>query len=433
VAVEVTCVRAAHQSNWGSPQRMRILLLTTHFPPELTGNAPLLAELCDDLAARGHAVEVLAGPAEHNVTDLSARYRRLGICRERIGAVPVTRINGLPIRGAWPRRLMVLAWFPFAALWVGLAGTRCDIILCPSPPLWLGLTARLLGWARRIPYVYVVQDLWPDAPIRLGLVTNRAVVRILRAIEQVVYRGASRIITIMPAMTRRLSELGVPREKMEEIPNWVDVGFFATPAAPAEPSFRTRLGLEPDDVLVLYSGNMGRSHPLTLVVQAAARLRERENLKFALIGAGAGLAPAKAEAEAAHLSSIRFLPFQPRAALPDVLAGAGIAVVTQLSGMGAFSLPSRMYMFMAAGLPIIGSFDADSGAAELLASAQCGIQVNPNEPDWLAAAIARLADDLGLRRRLGEAGREYVLRCCDRRMAGTSYERVLLAAREREA
>jgi colanic acid biosynthesis glycosyl transferase WcaI len=220
---------------------------------------------------------------------------------------------------------------------------------------------------------------------------------------------------------------------MEEIPNWVDVGFFATPAAPAEPSFRTRLGLEPDDVLVLYSGNMGRSHPLTLVVQAAARLRERENLKFALIGAGAGLAPAKAEAEAAHLSSIRFLPFQPRAALPDVLAGAGIAVVTQLSGMGAFSLPSRMYMFMAAGLPIIGSFDADSGAAELLASAQCGIQVNPNEPDWLAAAIARLADDLGLRRRLGEAGREYVLRCCDRRMAGTSYERVLLAAREREA
>jgi len=407
---------------------MRILLLATHFAPELTGNAPLLGELCADLAARGHQTHVLAGPAEQNVLDLPPWHRRLGICREHIEGIPVVRVNGLPLGPAWPRRLMMLVWFPLVAFWVGLLMPSCDVILCPSPPMWLGLAAHLLGRIRRVPYVYVVQDLWPDAPIRLGLVRSRLMLWLLRRIEQLVYRGASRIVVITAIMERRLVELGVRAEKIDQIPNWVDLSFFATPAGPCPRRWREGLSIRPEDVLVLYSGNMGRSHPVQVVVEAASRLTYRPEIRFVLVGAGAALEPARAAARRARLDNVCFLPFQPRATLPAMLASADIAVVTQLAGMGAFSLPSRIYMFLAAGLPLVGSLDRDSGAAELLAEAGCGIRVDPDDPAALADAIARLASDQELRRQLGESGRRYAACYCGRQGATRRYEETLLRA-----
>ena len=408
---------------------MRVLLLTTHFLPELTGNAPLLGELCEDLTARGHEVKVLAGPAQHNVGELGPQYRRWGLCRERLAGVPVVRVNGLRFRwNRWVERLFLLVWFPCAAFWVGLGVGKCEVILCPSPPLWLGLTARALAFLRRVPYVYVVQDLWPDAPILLGLVRQKPIVGVLRWIEQLVYRGARRIVAISDPMRRRLLELGVADEKIDEIPNWIDVDFFATPGTKAG-SLRTALGVGEREVVVLYSGNMGRSHPVDLVVKAAALLRERKDLHYALVGAGAGLAPARELAEQEQLETVHFLPFQPRAQLPAALAGADIAVVPLLRGMGAFSLPSRMYMFMAAGLPVIGCFDASSGAAELLREAGCGLHVEPNDPAALADAVRTLADDPDLRHRLGEAGRAYVNAHGRRQTATQQYDECLRKTR----
>jgi colanic acid biosynthesis glycosyl transferase WcaI len=404
---------------------MRILLLTTHFLPELTGNAPLLGELCEDLVARGHQVRVLAGPAEHNVAELDQRYLRFGLCREQLAGVPVVRVNGLPFRGSrWAHRLFVLVWFPVIAFAVGLVMGKADVILCPSPPMWLGVTARLLGTVRRAPYVYVVQDLWPDAPILLGLVRSKPVICLLRWLEQRVYRGARRVVTITEAMAQRLLQLRVPPEKLDLVQNWIDVGFFAAERS-AEGPLRVATGAGAGDVVVLYSGNMGRSHPVDLVVGAARLLRHRKGMRFALIGAGAGLAPAQEMARNAQLESVRFLPFQPRASLPLLLADADIAVVTLRGGMGAFSLPSRMYMFMAAALPIVGAFDADSGAAALLQASGCGLLVPPDDAAALAAGLARLADEPALREQLGRAGRDYVERHCRREMATARYEETL--------
>jgi colanic acid biosynthesis glycosyl transferase WcaI len=407
---------------------MRILLLTTHFPPELTGNAPLLGELCEDLVAYGHQVKVLAGPAEHNVGELDRRYRRPGLCRERLAGAPVVRVNGLPFGGSrWAHRLFVLVWFPIIASVAGLFMGKADVILCPSPPMWLGITARLLAMVRRVPYVYVVQDLWPDAPILLGLVRSKPVICVLRWLEQRVYRGARRVVTITEAMARRLVELRVPPTKIDTIQNWIDVDFFAAERS-ADGPLRTEIGAGAADVVVLYSGNMGRSHPVDLVVEAARVLRDRKGMHYALIGAGAGLLPAQEVKRQAQLETVHFLPFQPRESLPRVLADADIAVVTLRGGMGAFSLPSRMYMFMAAGLPIVGSFDADSGAAALLRGSGCGLLVAPDDREALAAALARLADDPALRRQLGQAGRDYVNRNCRREAATASYEKALSQA-----
>lgn len=410
---------------------MRILILTTHFLPELTGNAPLLGELCEDLVSRGHQVTVLAGPAAHNTSPLDGRYRRLGLCRELLAGVPVVRVNGLSFGGSrWVNRLFVLVWFPIVACWVGLFMGRCDVILCPSPPLWLGLAARLLGWAHRVPYVYVVQDLWPDAPILLGLVRNRGLVYLLRAIEQIVYRGARRVIAINAAMGERLLELGVSRTKLEIIQNWVDADLFSSGAVPRPGPLRRQIGAGAEDTVVLHSGNMGRSHPVDLVVEAAGILRQRERLRFAFVGAGMGLRSAHEVAARMRLSNVHFLPFQPRQQLASVLGDADIAVVTLRAGMGAFSLPSRMYMLMAAGLPIVGSFDANSGAAILLRDAGAGILVRPDSSGALAEALEVLADQPSLRRRLGQAGRAYVAQQCRREVATGRYEAVLLEATE---
>jgi glycosyltransferase involved in cell wall biosynthesis len=407
---------------------MRILLVSFQFPPEMTGNAPLLGELCEDLHARGHQVTAIVGPLHHSFEETPARYRSRWLTREFLSGAEVLRVNMVLTRSMWANKLLGYVYFPLAATLLGLLQARHDVILCPSPPLWLGLAARCVSLLRRTPYVYVAQDLWPSAPVRLGLWRNKLLILFFSWMERYVYTRAKRVVVIAERMREDVRAVGVPEERITTIENWVDCSLIH----PLERhnAFR-RAVASPDDFVVLYSGNMGHSHAIDIVLRAAERLKEHGEIRFVLVGAGTQKLRLMQMANKLELTNATFLPLQPRERLAEVIASADICLVPLRKGLSTASLPSKIYTYMAAGRPLVASLDPGESAWCLIEKADCGVLVEPGRPDQLAEAILDLRGDPELRRRYEENARRYAELNCDRAICTRAYEEMLEAVAER--
>ncbi len=401
---------------------MRVLLLTFQFPPEMTGNAPLLGELCEDLHGSGHEITAIAGPLHHSFEVIPARYRGRLLAREQLCGAEVLRVNSLPTRNMWANKLIAFVHFPLVAMLTGFMLPKADVILCPSPPLWLGLAARLVSGLRNTPYVYVTQDLWPSAPVRLGLWRNRLLIAFFSWMERYVYTRARRVVVIAEKMRETVRAAGVPDGRIATIENWVDVDFIRP--GDRDNAFRRELA-GPGEFVVLYSGNMGHSHALDVVLGAAHLLRDRQDIRFVLVGAGTQKARLMSMAHDMGLERVTFLPLQPRDRLPEVLAAADVCLVPLRAGLSAASLPSKIYTYMAAGRPLVATLDRRESAWDLVERAECGLLVEPERPEDLGQAIMTLYRDPATRQRLGANGRRYAEANSDRRLCTQAYEKML--------
>jgi colanic acid biosynthesis glycosyl transferase WcaI len=404
---------------------VKILLITFQFPPERTGNAPLLGELCEDLSARGHEITAIAAPVHHSFRFVPKEYRRGILSRENYPGALVVRCNGPLTADMWVNKLIAFVHFPVSAVLLGGLMKRRDVILCPSPPLWLGFAASLVSALKHTPYVYVVQDLWPSAPVRLGLWKNRLLIRFFSWMERYVYHKAARLIIVADSMRREVTSTGVADSKVHTIENWVDTSFIRP--LPKDNAFRREVA-SPGQFILLYAGNMGHSHRIDVVLRAANILRHRRDLRFVLIGEGTQKPRLMEMAGEMGLENVVFRPLQPRSRLPEAMAAADVGLVPLRKGLSTASLPSKIYTIMASGRPLVATLDRNEAAWRLVERARCGLLVEPEQPEALAEAIEQLAGDTELCRQLGENGRRYAERHCDRRACTAAYEGVLLDA-----
>ena len=291
----------------------RILLYTLVFSPDGVSTAQLLTDLAVDLQALGHEVTVLTTTPHFNV-DAEARARQpLGrrwgalLQESRCGGIPVYHVRMRDKGKRVLARLVDYAGFHGVSLVAGaVLGEGFDLVLAPSPPLTIGLGAWLIGLMRRAPFVYNVQEIYPDVAIRLGVLRNRSLIRLMYRLERFTYRRARRVVVISERFRRDLLAKGVPDEKLVVIPNFVDTDFIRP--MPRRNSFSASHGLD-ERFVVLYAGNLGLTQGLETVLEAAASLAARPEVRFLLVGDGArrawlerrGRGPRAAERDAASL------------------------------------------------------------------------------------------------------------------------------------
>jgi colanic acid biosynthesis glycosyl transferase WcaI len=390
----------------------------------MTGNAPLLGELCEDLKGMGHEVKVVAGPIYHSFAVPPGKYRGSLYVRETLAGVPVLRINSPALGSMWHRELCALLLFPAGAVVAGLLAGPCDVIVCPSPPLWLGLSAWIVSMGKRCPFIYNVRDVWPAAPIKLGLVRSRVLRAFLKGLERFVYRRAARVVVIAPFMARHIASCGIPEAKIPFVPDWVDTRqIFPLPRTPN--ALREELGVG-DRTVALYSGNMGHSCGLEDVLAAAGILSQRRpDLVFVLAGEGTQRQRLMRQAEEMKLPNVIFASLQPRERLPEVLAAGDIGLVPLRRGLSSVSLPSKIYTLMASGRPMVAALDSGADAWQLIQDARAGVCVEPGNVEALASAIETLCRNPELARELGRNGRRYAEFHCDRRVCTSAFAQVL--------
>ena len=263
-----------------------------------------------------------------------------------------------------------------------------------------------------------MQDIYPDVAVLMGMVRNPRLIALFRRLELFVYRKAARITVISDGAKRNLLAKGVPDSKIEVIPNWVDIMHLRPVTADNE--FRRGLGLQGQRT-VMFAGNIGLIAGLETVLEAAAALRCRSDIRFLIVGEGNAKAALLARAQKMDLPNVTFLPTQPREMLSEVLGAADLHLVTLKRQMSTTSVPSKSYGIMASGRPMVAAVDPGSEVCRLVAEANAGVCVPPERPQQLAQAIEALCDAPERRRVLGENARSYVVRYYAKEMLTERY------------
>jgi colanic acid biosynthesis glycosyl transferase WcaI len=377
-------------------KKLRILTWGINYLPEKIGIAPCNAVLCEFLAKSGHEVTMLTSfpyyPAWHKETE--DRYRLFA--SETIDGVRVKRCwHYVPRQANALKRILHELSFVLTSFIRALFLSKPDLLIVVSPPLLLGAAARILCRLRRTRYVMHIQDLQPDAAIDLGMLRSRRLIALLKFLESVAYHGASRISGISHGMLDRLLKRGVPIEKLVYFPNGTSPAM-----AVAEGKFRKMNGFDPDNFLVVYSGNIGVKQGLSKLIETAEELRDT-SIQFIICGDGA-----KREHlvnSARQLKNVHFKAILEKREYQEMLADADLLIILQTSGSAGAFFPSKFLSGCTAGKPVLAVCDPLSELANVVRAHGCGIVVPPGSALTIAEAIRGLANDPKQLSRMGEA------------------------------
>ncbi len=386
---------------------MRILLLTLYFAPDIAANAVIMTELAEELIQRGHQVTVVTAFPHYAGNVIDARYRGRLVQHEEYRGIQIIRtfLYTSPRKNRFGVRLLNYASFNLISTLAGILSGPQDVILAPSPPLTIGLGAWIISRFKRVPFVYNVQDIYPDIAVVLGVLTNPTVIRISRWMERLVYNKAIAVTVLSEGFRRNLLAKGVPADKLHVIPNFVDVDYIRP--LPKDNSFSRHHGLH-DRFVVMYAGNIGLSQSLETLLEAARILKDLADLQILIVGNGSAKQHLEMQAQAMGTTNVKFLPFQPRETLPEMYATADVSLVLLKNSIGAESVPSKAYTILASGRPLIAAVDEQADTRRMIAEAQCGIAVAPQAAQDLADAIRQMHKASVMRAEMGQRGRNYV-------------------------
>jgi len=274
-----------------------------------------------------------------------------------------------------------------------LAAARVAQVLAPRPPAvvvahslattWI---ARLALVGRRVPLVTVAHG-WPEE-------RYRRVGPLLRA--------ADMVVAVSPEVRDKLVAAGLPPQRCEVIQNGVDCSPFARREGGVRTAARAALGAGPEDLLVIVVGRLTPQKAHQHVFAIAERLRERvPAVRFAIVGTGTRVEELAALRASTGIGD-RVCLAGVRRDVPDLLGSADL----YLSCSDWEGMPLATIEAMAAGLPCVATRTEGTG---LLLSDDCGLIVPVGDVAAMADAIARLAEDPALRRRMGAAARARAL------------------------
>ncbi|MBN3905452.1 MAG: glycosyltransferase family 4 protein [Nostoc sp. NMS1] len=385
---------------------MHILIYSYNYHPEPIGIAPLMTELAEGLVKRGHEVRVITGMPNYPQRQIYDGYQGQWYVTEQKNGVTIQR-SYLRIKSK-PNlvdRLLLELSFVFTSLPQAFRGERPDVIILTVPPLLGILPATVFGWLYNCPIVLNVQDILPEAAVRVGLLKNKWMIRTLAALEKFAYRTAHTISVIADGFRENLVNKGVPVNKIVCIPNWVNVNFIH-PLPKQNNSWISSHQLD-GKFIVLYSGNIALTQGLETVIEAAVCLRHIREIVFVIVGESRALQRLQEYCLLHGADNVLLLPLQSREKLPEMLAASDVGLIVQKRNVISFNMPSKIPLLLASGRPIVGSVPATGTAARAIALSGGGIIVEPESPDAMAAAVHDLYANPTLGTRLGNAGRQF--------------------------
>jgi colanic acid biosynthesis glycosyl transferase WcaI len=404
---------------------VKILLYGINFAPELTGVGKYTAEMAAWLAREGHEVRVVTAPPSYPDWAVQQGYSARRYDKSAWQGVSVVRCPlWVPRVPTAARRLLHLLSFAVSSAPAVLAQLRWkpDVVWVVEPTFFCAPMALLAGALSRACTVLHVQDFELDAAFKMGLLKGAWLLRAVARLELAVLRRFDVVSTISGKMIERLQAKGVQPERLHFCPNWVDVGVMKTGAGSQR--FRQLLGLPPDAVVALYSGNMAQKQGLELLAEVAAALVGEPRLHFVFCGNGTGRAGLQLACRG--LANVSFLDLQPVELLPELLATADIHLLPQRADASDLVMPSKLCGMLASGKPVVATALAGSELEAI--TRQCGVVVPPGDGRAAAAAVLRLVHDPALAARLGSQGAAYASRDLDQDVILQRYVALFRAA-----
>ena len=383
---------------------MRMLVVCQYYAPE-----PFrIADICVELAKRGHAVSVLSGIPNYPEGRF---YKGYGLARRRkeiLDGVRITRVPVLP-RGRGGAFALALNYLSFvlSASWQAIRGGTepCDVVLVYQlSPVFMAIPAILAGRRNKAPVVHYVADLWPESLSTAGGTGNKVILSAVGWIVDRIYRRSAAILVTSAGFTPSIVARGHPASKIRYIPQYPEDVYRPATVAAADPAKAEM----PQGFVVVFTGNIGKAQGLEVLVSAAERLKEYRDISWVLIGDGRARVELQEKVSARGLGErVLFLGRKPMARIPTYLALSDIALLCLApEPLFALTLPAKLQSYFACGIPIVGSIDGD--AARVIAESGAGLAGAAGDAKALADNVLRLREsDEAERRRLSENALRY--------------------------
>lgn len=354
-----------------------ILFINRVYPPSRGATGDMLRGIAEGLATRGWEVTVLA-TAELGEPKMSTRR-----------GVRILRAGGaLSRRNVLLRAASYIFMIP-RLMMRALLLRRTDFVVTMTDPPMLAVAGLALKFFKRNRVVHWAQDLYPEVAGELGILPRgNAATRLLRALSTAALQDCDAVVAIGRCMASRIAARGISYARVAIIPNW---------APPVHPLDRTdnpfrRAQCLKGEFVVVYSGNMGLAHDFDTVLETAESLRSQQ-VVFLFIGEGPRRLEVEAAARLRGIDNIRFLPLQPEEKLSESLSAADAHLVTMRPNLCGLVVPSKVYGVLAAGRPCLFVGPAGSEAAQLLHDTDSGVVIEPGHSAQLASAILDWAGD----------------------------------------
>lgn len=386
---------------------MRLLIVSQYCWPEVFGINPL----AQALAQRGVEVTVLTGQPNYPEGRVFQGYRPWGLSTEMHGAVEIRRIPLAP-RGAGSGARLALNYLSFilsAGLlgpWV-LRGRSFDAVLVYAPsPLLQALPAIPIAWLKRAPLAVWVQDLWPDSLSATGFIKNERLLGLVAHVVRFIYRHTDRVLVPSEAFRAPILALTQGAADIHYYPNaWVEEPVSDTPADVEALASDIASGFS-----VVFAGNLGTAQSLDTIVEAAERLQKTgSQARFFLIGSGSLSLWLNDEVQRRNLRNVVLPGRFPPAVMPRLYEAASALLVSlRDEPIFAYTIPSKVQGYLAAGRPVIASLNGEG--ARVVKEAGAGVACAAGDAQALAEAVQVLAGmDSRSRTEMGENARRYAL------------------------
>lgn len=340
-------------------------------------------QMAKALIARGHQVTMVCGRYEGASSGLEAPFKN-GRCRGFSDGIEVIELE-IPYANGddFLRRAVAFLSFGFRSILVALS-EQYDVVIATSTPLTAGLPGIAAHWLRRKPFMFEVRDLWPELPKAMGVIRNPVVLWAMGVLEWLSYHSADRLVGLSPGIVDGIAHRAIPRNRIALIPNGCDLDIFGPARAAGRPA-----GVSAENFLVLYAGTHGIANGLDAVLNAAGALkrRGRVDVKFVLVGNGKMKAHLQRRAEMEGLDNVIFCKSVNKVMMAGLMKESDIGLQT-LSNVPAFyygTSPNKFFDYIAAGLPVLNNYPG--WLAEMIADADCGVVVPPDDPEAFANGI----------------------------------------------
>lgn len=370
---------------------MRILFLSDNFPPETNAPATRLYDHAVRWVQAGHEVTVVTCAPNFPEGKVFPGYQNRWYAVEGWEGIRVVRVKSyITSNEGLKKRTLDYVSFMLSGFVGGLFQKKPDLIVASSPQFFAAVGGWALAAVRRKPFVFELRDLWPASIVAVGAMEESRTIRLLEKLELFLYRRARRVVAVTQAFKQDLVERGIEGNKIDVVLNGVDLARY-TPMEP-EAELKGQHELE-GKFVVGYIGTHGMAHALDKVLEAAEALRHREDIVFMFVGAGAAKAKVELRAKELGLDNVRFVPRQPKEAMPGYWSLCDLALIP-LRDTPVFEgvIPSKMFECMAMGIPVLMSLP-DGEATGILRESGAGVCVPPEDPEAMADAIEAHKDD----------------------------------------
>ncbi|MBW4561953.1 MAG: glycosyltransferase family 4 protein [Mojavia pulchra JT2-VF2] len=384
----------------------RIWILSELYFPEQTSTGYILTKIAEGLSEE-YEVKVITGPATNF---LNCEHHQNYEIKD---GVEIFRCQStLFNKDIFWGRLVNLVTQSISIL--GKSWKLCqhgDVILVVTNPPLLPFVALILKWLKNCQFILLIHDVYPEVLVAAGLCSSSSLLaKIGRRVSVLLYTQASKIITLGRDMTKIVKDKLSNNSSIENlsskiylIPNWAEHETVRPDDRDNNPLLQ-ELGCS-DRFVVLYAGNMGKTHGIKDLAEVATILQVDGNIHFVVVGFGAKKKWLEEYVKSQNLQNMSIIPLsaRPRSEQSVSLNAGDVALISYVPGMAGVSVPSRMYNQMAAGKPIIAVADDWSELAEVVREENIGWVIKPGDIEGLvrtiqfAATNRELCVEMGIR------------------------------------